>query len=96
MDIPKSFISIIILFHEAFKYGDGVKFWGYVGINIEPLSVELLNNVREVYRLVLSGTSCQTVYSTLQHYGSFKWLNICPLTHLIFQNQLRGSDERWS
>jgi hypothetical protein len=52
MDIPKSFISIIILFHEAFKYGDGVKFWGYVGINIEPLSVELLNNVREVYRFL--------------------------------------------
>jgi hypothetical protein len=33
MDIPTSFILIIILFDTVFKYGDGAKFWGYVGIN---------------------------------------------------------------
>jgi hypothetical protein len=40
MDIPISFIWIIILFNAVFKYGDGAKFWGYVGINAEPLCVE--------------------------------------------------------
>jgi hypothetical protein len=27
MDIPVSFIWIIILFDAVFKYGDGAKFW---------------------------------------------------------------------
>jgi hypothetical protein len=43
MDIPTSLIWIIILFQEAFKYGDGVKFLGYVGTNAEPLCVEFCN-----------------------------------------------------
>jgi hypothetical protein len=30
MDVPTSFIRIIILFDEDFKYGDGAKFGGYV------------------------------------------------------------------
>jgi hypothetical protein len=29
------------LFHEAFKYGDTAKFWGYVVTNAEPIFVEL-------------------------------------------------------
>jgi hypothetical protein len=33
MNIPTSFIWIIILFDAVFKYGDGAKFWGYVVIN---------------------------------------------------------------
>jgi hypothetical protein len=33
MDTRKGFILIIILFDKASKYGDGAKFWGYVGIN---------------------------------------------------------------
>jgi hypothetical protein len=37
MDIPRTFIWIIILFHEVFKFGDGVKFLGYAGTNAEPL-----------------------------------------------------------
>jgi hypothetical protein len=37
MDTPTSFISVITLFDGAFKYGDGAKFWGYVGINAELL-----------------------------------------------------------
>jgi hypothetical protein len=37
MNIHISFISIIILFDAVFKYGDGVKCLGYVGINAEPL-----------------------------------------------------------
>jgi hypothetical protein len=41
MDIPISFIWIIILFDA--KYGDGAKFWGYVVINAEPLCVEFCN-----------------------------------------------------
>jgi hypothetical protein len=46
MDITISFIWIIILFEAVFKYGDGEKFWGYVGINTEPLSVEFCNFVQ--------------------------------------------------
>jgi hypothetical protein len=46
MDIPISFIWIIILFDAVFKYGDGAKFWGYVGINAEPLFVEFCNFVK--------------------------------------------------
>jgi len=46
MDIPKSFIWMIILFDEAFKYGDGAKFWGYVGTNTEPLCVQFCNFVQ--------------------------------------------------
>jgi hypothetical protein len=42
MDIPISFIWIIILSDAVFKYGDGTEFWGYVGINAEPLCVEAL------------------------------------------------------
>jgi hypothetical protein len=43
MNIPISFIWIIILFDAVFKYGDGEKFWGYVRINAEPLYVEFCN-----------------------------------------------------
>jgi hypothetical protein len=47
MDIPIRFIWIIILFDAVFiKYGDGAKFWGYVGINAEPLFVEFCNFVQ--------------------------------------------------
>jgi hypothetical protein len=41
MDIPISFIWIILLFEAVFKYDDGAKFGGNVGINAEPLCVEL-------------------------------------------------------
>jgi hypothetical protein len=30
-------------FYEGFKYGDGTKFWGYVGTRTEPLCVEVCN-----------------------------------------------------
>jgi hypothetical protein len=33
-------------FDAVFKYGDGVKFLGYVGINAEPLCVEFCNFVQ--------------------------------------------------
>jgi hypothetical protein len=46
MDMPISFIWIIILFDAVFKYGDGAKLWGYVGINAEPLCVEFCNFVQ--------------------------------------------------
>jgi hypothetical protein len=46
MDIHISFIWIIVLFDALFKYGVGAKFWGYVGINAEPLCVELCNFVQ--------------------------------------------------
>jgi hypothetical protein len=46
MDIPISFIWIIILFDAVFKCDDGAKFWGYVGINAEPLYVEFCNFVQ--------------------------------------------------
>jgi hypothetical protein len=43
MDIPTSFIWIIIFFDEAFEYGGISKFWGYVGTNAELLCVEFCN-----------------------------------------------------
>jgi hypothetical protein len=46
MDIPVRFIWMIILFDAVFKYGDGVKFWGYVVINAEQLWVEFCNFVQ--------------------------------------------------
>jgi hypothetical protein len=46
MDIPISFIWIIILFDAVFKYGDGAKFWGYVVTNAEQRRVELCNFVQ--------------------------------------------------
>jgi hypothetical protein len=46
MDIATSLILVIILFHEAFNYGDGAKFRGYVGTIPEPLSVEFCNTVK--------------------------------------------------
>jgi hypothetical protein len=46
MDIPKSFIWIIILVDAVFKYGDGAKFWRYVGINAEPVCAEFCNFVQ--------------------------------------------------
>jgi hypothetical protein len=33
----KRSIWMIILCDEAFKYGDGAKFWSYVETNAEPL-----------------------------------------------------------
>jgi hypothetical protein len=46
MDIPTSFIWPIALFHEVFKYGYGVKFWGYVVIAAEPLCIEFCSFVQ--------------------------------------------------
>jgi hypothetical protein len=40
-DMPTSFIWIVVSFLEAFKYGDGAKFWSYVRTDAEPLCVEL-------------------------------------------------------
>jgi hypothetical protein len=34
------------LFDAVFKYDDGAKFWGYVGINAEPLCIEFCNFVQ--------------------------------------------------
>jgi hypothetical protein len=35
MAIPTSLIWTILVFDEAYKYGDGEKFWGYVRTNAE-------------------------------------------------------------
>jgi hypothetical protein len=43
MDIPAKFISIIIFFDKAFKYGDGAKFVGCGGTKAESLYVEFCN-----------------------------------------------------
>jgi hypothetical protein len=45
MDIPTSFILIIILFDEAFKYVNGAKFCGYFGTNGEPICLEFCDFV---------------------------------------------------
>jgi hypothetical protein len=39
MDIPTSFIWIIILFDEGCKFGNDVEFWGCVGTNADPLCI---------------------------------------------------------
>jgi hypothetical protein len=46
VDTRASFIWIAILFDEGFKYGDGAKFWGYIGTNAEALCIELCNIVQ--------------------------------------------------
>jgi hypothetical protein len=46
MDIPISFIWIIISFDAVFKYGDGAKFWGFVVINAEQICIEFCNFVQ--------------------------------------------------
>jgi hypothetical protein len=43
MDISATWIWIVILFDEAFKYDDGEKFWGYVGTSTELLCLEFCN-----------------------------------------------------
>jgi hypothetical protein len=43
MDISTSFIRVIILFSEAFKYGDTAKFSGHLRINVELPYVEFRN-----------------------------------------------------
>jgi len=56
LDVPTSFMWIITLVPKAFKQGNFVKFWGYVGTNTETLRVDfcnfvqnfLLNNVSKV------------------------------------------------
>jgi hypothetical protein len=50
MNMHTSLIWIIILFDEAFKHGDGAKFWGYVETNAEPLRVEFCNFVHTVVK----------------------------------------------
>jgi hypothetical protein len=46
MDIPTSFIWIIILFDEVFEYSDDAKSLSYVGTNTEALCVEFCNSVK--------------------------------------------------
>jgi hypothetical protein len=65
MDIPTSFIWIVNLFNEAFKCGDGGKFWGYAGINAEPLCVELCNFV-QCHAFVNYLTSYYILYNCFQ------------------------------
>jgi hypothetical protein len=42
-DIRKSFIGIIIIFDEAFKYGGFAKCWDYFGPYAEPICIEFCN-----------------------------------------------------
>jgi hypothetical protein len=67
MEIPTSFIWIIILFDEAFRHGDVESFWGYVGTNAETFCVEFCNfvqwrtlvyHVGKVDTLLLSRAHC--------------------------------------
>jgi hypothetical protein len=44
-DIPTSFIWIIILFNNAFKYGDGATYWYYVRTTAELFCGEFCNFV---------------------------------------------------
>jgi hypothetical protein len=46
MDVPTGLIVIIILFDEAFQYGDVEEFWFYVGTNTEWLCVEFCSFVQ--------------------------------------------------
>jgi hypothetical protein len=46
MDIPTTFIGIIILFDQASEYGDSANCWGYAGTNSKALCVEFYNFVK--------------------------------------------------
>jgi hypothetical protein len=46
MDIPTSYIWIVIFSDGAFSYCGFSKFWGYVGPNAEPLCVGFCNFVQ--------------------------------------------------
>jgi hypothetical protein len=48
MDTPIGHNCIItsIFFEGAFQFGDGVKFWGYVGTNAEKRLAEFCNSVQ--------------------------------------------------
>jgi hypothetical protein len=52
MNMLKTFISIYALFDEAFKNGDGSKFWGYFGTDTELICVECFNFVQ--FRVLLA------------------------------------------
>jgi hypothetical protein len=56
MDMPTSFIWIIIFFDGAFECGGISKLWGYVGTNTELLCVEFCNFVE--CHVFLSYLSC--------------------------------------
>jgi hypothetical protein len=45
VDIPTSFIWIIIFFDRALEYGNSLKLWDYVGTNAELLCVESCNSI---------------------------------------------------
>jgi hypothetical protein len=62
MGISKSFISIIILYDEVFKCGDGVKFWGCVGTHAEPLCEEF----------------CNVMYAMSYLGKLFNFVHVCP------------------
>jgi hypothetical protein len=44
--LPTFSLWVVILFDEAFKCGDGVKFLGYVGTDAVTLCIEFCNSVR--------------------------------------------------
>jgi hypothetical protein len=46
IEIPTRINWIIVLFDEASKYGESVKFWGSVGTNAKPPSVQFCNSVQ--------------------------------------------------
>jgi hypothetical protein len=56
IDIPKSFIWIVILFDEGFEYDDGAKFRGFIATNNEPLCIELCNSVQ--CHIVVNFSAC--------------------------------------
>jgi hypothetical protein len=63
MDIPTSFIWIIIFFDGDFEYGVGSAFWGYVGTNAELLGVEFYNFVQ--CHIFASYLSCCRIWYVL-------------------------------
>jgi hypothetical protein len=46
MDIPTSFICIIIFINEDFKYGNVSKFLDYIGANADLLCAQFCNFVQ--------------------------------------------------
>jgi hypothetical protein len=41
----RSLTHLQVLFDEAFRYGDGAKFWDYFGTNAETLCIDFCNFV---------------------------------------------------
>jgi hypothetical protein len=101
----ESFIWIIVLFDEAFKYGNSAKFLGYVETNAKPVCAEFRNSTDRltdwltVIKIIIvsrAGTYIGCAYKMLT--PTLKWDAGCEQTpsakdclHTVILSNKRGS-----